>query len=188
MVTKSPLELSQGDTLSLLAEESGVFIYERATALPSAWIVTHLESVGEDDWLARVNAADFDPWQTALVEPDANCGHAAGQPAGDVIVTTYLPNRIVARTQGEGGLAVFSERFVPGWNATLDGESVSLLRANGVLRAVCVPAGGHTIEFSYRPLSLRVGAIVTGLALFSLAAMGLAGGRRRPPGSPIGVD
>ena len=64
------------------------------------------------------------------------------------------------------GFVVFSETWMPGWEARLGGRRVDLLRANHAFRAVEVPAGRSRIELAYRPWSFRIG-----LAL-SLAGVG----------------
>jgi hypothetical protein len=59
------------------------------------------------------------------------------------------------------GLAVFSEIYYPGWNATIDGEKAQVLRADYILRALEIPAGNHTIEFTFEPSAYTVGNKVT---------------------------
>ena len=67
-------------------------------------------------------------------------------------------------TAAADGVLVLSEVAYPGWRVFVDGERVSMVRADYTLRAVCVPAGTHRITFSFWPASLVVGAIVTVLA------------------------
>jgi len=75
----------------------------------------------------------------------------------------YGINRLVYESNSmANGLAVFSEIYYPkGWEATIDGEPVPILRANYILRALAVPAGRHKIEFAFKPKPYTVGNKVT---------------------------
>ena len=170
VVATAPLELADDDTLSLLVKESGVFIYQRSTAMPRVWIASELEPVAEGELLARVNDPTFDPRRTALVAPGVDC--QTGTP-GAVYIAHGAENELKAEVDSGGGLVVFSERFAPGWEATIDGELAPLLRVDGILRGICVPAGEHVIQLSYRPPSLVWGAGITCFAL-AILAVGVA--------------
>jgi hypothetical protein len=179
VVTKQPLELAEGDSLQPLGAESGVYIYERSSALPPAWLVTRLETVAPERLSARLNDPAFDPRAIALVTPGTTCAQADGRPAGEVELTDYVENRIAGRTTGGGGLLILSERDAPGWRATLDGHRVPLLRVDGILRGICVPAGVHEIQLEYRPSVLVWGAGISGVALLAVVALGVLGSRPR---------
>ncbi len=65
-------------------------------------------------------------------------------------------------TTSSANLAVFSEIYYPkGWRATLNGNEIPIVRANYVLRAVAIPEGKHTIEFTFAPSAYVVGNKVT---------------------------
>jgi hypothetical protein len=176
LVTKSPMELIEDDTLVLLGEESGVYVYQRTTAMPRAWKVSQARAISGDNVLAQINDPAFDPWQTAFVELGVNCSHGE---SGAVRILRYDENELVARVDGGGGLVVFSERFTPGWRVTIDGESASLLRVDGVLRGVCVPAGDHLLRMQYQPPSLTVGAGVSAVAVGGLLVLFWVDRRRK---------
>ena len=40
------------------------------------------------------------------------------------------------------------------WTATIDGVETPIYKGNGLIRAVVVPAGSHTVKFAYRPKTL----------------------------------
>ena len=80
------------------------------------------------------------------------------------------------RSEGEKpGLVVLTDAHYPGWEATLDGEPVRILRANLDFRAVVVPAGIHEIEMRYRPASFRTGILLAGLSVLACGGAGILG-------------
>lgn len=71
-----------------------------------------------------------------------------------------------------------SDVFYPGWTATIDGVPTQLFQTDYILRGVAVPPGRHTIEVKFKPRSLVVGGIVSGLSLVVLVAFCFATHRR----------
>ena len=58
-----------------------------------------------------------------------------------------------------------SELDYPGWRAWVDGTPVSILRADGMLRAITLAAGSHQITMSFEPASLTWGAVISAFGL-----------------------
>jgi hypothetical protein len=90
---------------------------------------------------------------------------------------TYKPNELTYESDSKTeGLAVFSEIYYNvrnEWKVTIDGKPADMLRANYVLRALRVPAGKHTINFKFEPVSVAVGSkidLVSSLLLVALIA------------------
>jgi prepilin-type N-terminal cleavage/methylation domain-containing protein len=79
--------------------------------------------------------------------------------ANDVTLEAALPAE---------GFVVLRDSFDPSWRATVDGASAQVVRANGLYRAVRVPAGRHVIRFRYRPLALGVGLTLSGMTALAL--------------------
>ncbi len=44
-----------------------------------------------------------------------------------------------------------SDLYFPGWEARSDDKPLRIWRANGLYRAVCVPAGEHRVRFDFSP-------------------------------------
>jgi hypothetical protein len=76
------------------------------------------------------------------------------------------------------GWLFLAESWYPGWRAKIDGQTVEILRADYMFKAVEVPAGNHVVELHYSPTSFKVGMFVTGLAV-SLVIVLIAVQRRR---------
>ena len=184
VVTTAPLEFDdedgdQPEAPRKLLKESGVTIYERPNALPRAWVVPQVEVVEREETLARIHAPDFDPRSVGLVESPLACEGGDVADPGAVEVLRYEGNRIEARVKSGGGLLIFSEVYYPGWRATVDGGPVPLVRADYLLRALCVPAGEHQVVLVYDPLSVKVGLAVTGLVALALVGVGAWTARQR---------
>jgi hypothetical protein len=161
----------------LVLEESGVWVYERPGALPRAWVVPRVETLDDADILARIHEPDFDPLAVALVESPLAC---EGDGSGKVESVLDEGNRIGARVSGGGGLLILSEVHYPGWRAEVDGAPATLVRADYVLRAVCVSPGEHQVTLVYAPPLLKVGLAVTFLTLVGLTVTVIWQRVRRP--------
>jgi uncharacterized membrane protein YfhO len=75
------------------------------------------------------------------------------------------------------GLVILAETYYPGWHLTIDGQPAPIFRANRMMRGAAVPAGQHTLVYTYEPASFRIGAIISTAGLIALVA--LAGFRNR---------
>ena len=82
---------------------------------------------------------------------------------GTVTLTDYQPNALTYEASlGGSSLVVFSEIYYPkGWKAAIDGEEAKILRVNYVLRALEVPQGEHTVQFTFEPKSYYLGNTIS---------------------------
>ena len=180
LVTTAPQEFPAGpDAPRLLLEQSGVYVYERPAALPRAWIVPQIEVLYDTAaTLTRIHDPDFDPRTTALVNSALECEGTVVGEAGEVEIVHYEGNRIEAQVRGGGGLLIFSEVDYPGWQATVDDNPAQLVRADYLLRALCVPAGEHRVALVYNPPLLKVGLAITALTLLLIVAVAIWAARQ----------
>ena len=74
----------------------------------------------------------------------------------DVAGASMTPTRLDIRLApaANPGWLVVSELDFPGWRATADGRPLPIQRANGMFRAVCVPAGSRRVEFRFHPWTM----------------------------------
>ena len=151
-------------------------VYENPHAGERAWVVHQIEV---DSSAARpskrVNDANFDPRRVALLQqPPAEAIESASDSNESSIENIRNePNSQAFRVQTRGrGLLVVSEVFYPGWYASVDGRPAPIYRVDGILRGVVVPDGASTVTFEYRPISVRVGAAFSLVALLGTAILG----------------
>ena len=86
------------------------------------------------------------------------------------------------RTAGDRpGLLVLSDAYYPGWRATVDGEAAPIYPTNVLFRGVPIPAGEHTVVFTYAPSGWLLGwglAAAGAVLLGGLGVLSVWGFRR----------
>jgi uncharacterized membrane protein YfhO len=123
----------------------------------------------------------FDPVLEVLVEdtPQPHLSSPSLAPIAFTLTLRDAPNRVTIRAiLSEPGYLVLTDTWYPGWQASVDGTPVPLLRANHAFRAVWLQAGEHVVEMRYRPASVRWGSAITLAALICLI-LGLAVSSRK---------
>lgn len=134
--------------LSLAGGAGAIRIYENPGALPRAWIAGSAVATPPD--LATAGfPAGFDPLRTAMIEGPLP---AAGLSGGTARILRYANDRVSVETvAGGGGILVLADAWHPWWRARIGGREVPIRRAYGLVRAVVVPPGTATVEFSFEP-------------------------------------
>ncbi len=128
-------------------------------ALGNAWFVENI------DWVDTPNEEiealyTFDPATTAIINKkfDKTINAQTNlrkDSLAQINLIEYKPNEIrYQSSNSEDGLAVFSEIYYPGWEASIDGKPVDIVQADYILRAIEVPAGQHEIVLTFKPQSI----------------------------------
>ena len=90
-------------------------------------------------------------------------------PTDQVVLVGERPGKLWVRANAsQRRLLIVADSFHPGWVATIDGQSTTLVRAEGDFIGCWVPAGSHEISFRFEPAGLWWGKRL------SLLGMGLA--------------
>jgi hypothetical protein len=157
-------------------------IVDNPDALPRAYVVFDFEVTPLHVALERVIDGKHDFRASVLVdrEPGSWARSTHAKPLEPAVIRSLEPERVeIDATPSADGLLVLSDTFYPGWRATVDGAEVEILRANGLFRAIRIPAGHHLVVFDYAPRSVRRGAWTTGLSLLAIVVVPLAARRLR---------
>ena len=130
-------------------------------ALGNCWLVKEVKFVKNAD--EEMNALNsFDPTAVAFVDEHFK----AAVPFTPVYDSSaYI--KLVENKNDEikyefnaatNQFAVFSEIYYPhGWEAYIDGKKTPYCKTNYALRGLSIPAGKHSIEFIFDPVSVRKG-------------------------------
>lgn len=154
-------------------------LHEINDPLPRAWMAYRVMVAGDDHQaLGWLSDPGFDIHGTVILESEPPIDLPETPPEDwRIEIPAYEPERITLQVETPAaGMLVVSEWDYPGWQAWVDGQRAATWRANAGLRAVPLTAGEHTVEFVYRPLSVRLGSLislVSGAGLLALALSSL---------------
>jgi uncharacterized membrane protein YfhO len=93
-------------------------------------------------------------------------------------VTSYRADDVMIHTSSSADAwLVLSDTYYPGWTATVDGQSVMVLRGDVLFRTVAIPGGEHDVEFRFEPASVKIGLPISiGALVVLLGVLAVAGG------------
>jgi hypothetical protein len=106
-----------------------------------------------------------------------------------VRIMSYLPNRVEVQASADKNcLLVLLDSYYPGWKATVDGAATRVLPFKEAFRAVELPAGTHSVIFSFSPDSFWYGFALSLSVALAWAASLLWRRRMLSGGSRSAVD
>ncbi len=175
----APKEQAPGDErlVPVYADNPRIDVYLNTQALPLAFMV-HEATIVENHTAAwEALFADFNPTETVILE-ESQARHLSETgdrrleiEGGTVEFVRYGINEIVLAVEMPAdGWLVLSEVYYPGWQATVDGDRVEVLRADYTFRAVRLPPGEHVVRMTFTPRTWKVGLAVSGITWAGLAA------------------
>jgi hypothetical protein len=157
--------------------DGDVVIYRLKDVLPRAFVVGNSKKVEREKMREMVLGGE-DPLNAVLLEEDVEC---RGE-GGNAEIISYEPERVKIRTEvnGECGFLVLSDTYYPGWKVYVDGKREKILKAYGFIRAVKVGGGVHTVEFVFKPLTVKIGMVLSIVGILFAFSFLLLGKRPEP--------
>ena len=144
----------------------------RESAYGAAWFVDSVLGVrGAAEEIQALGLVDLS--STAIVAERDLPEQRAFATDGEIDLVEYAPNYLKYRyTAAEPMFAVFSEIFYDkGWSVTVDGQAAEAVRVDYILRGMQLPAGEHTVEWSFRAPNWGVVNTVTALCSLLVVAV-----------------
>jgi uncharacterized membrane protein YfhO len=87
-------------------------------------------------------------------------------PLGEAKVIRREGGRVtVEATASQDCVLVMLDAYYPGWKAWVDEEPTDVFPVYYAFRGVFFPAGKHTVQLRYQPLSFRIGLALSTLTL-----------------------
>jgi hypothetical protein len=132
--------------------------------LGNAWTVSEVKMVNNaNEEMAALDS--LNPGTTAVVDVRFSEYLKNVKPSSDstnkIRLTEYKPNKLTYEFDSPNQeVVIFSENYYKGnedWISSIDGKEAPHFRADYVLRAMVVPAGKHTIEFVFNPITVEKG-------------------------------
>jgi hypothetical protein len=160
---------ADGQIVSVFEGDPQINIYLNQAALARVLFVGQAIVVPNHDaaWEA-IRADSFDPGRLVILEGGRSLDT---QPSSTLAIIDYKTDQVtVAVDTDQPGYLVLSDAYYPGWQATVDGRPEPVERANYAFRAVYIPAGQHTVQFTFDPLIWKIGLAVSGVTLLILSA------------------
>ena len=146
------IDKTLGD-LDFVGRTSDAYVYENPRALPRVMLVGEWRIAEFGKLTASGWPADVDPRRTVLLEQAPGAPPRSMQAPGSARLSRYANSEIVVEVDAPaGGILVLNDVWHPWWRAAVDGTEAEILRANVIFRAVPVPAGTHTVRFTFEPL------------------------------------
>jgi hypothetical protein len=143
-------------------------LLERPSALSRFRVFSNYECLADPDAeLDRLASPSFDVQGTILLNQCPGFPAVPG-PSREASFEELSSGRIRVSAIGPGVL-FFGDAFHEGWHPYVNGNRMTLLRANGAFNAVELPSGAASAEWRFEPASFRVGLLVSLAGLLLLA-------------------
>lgn len=155
----------------LVFNDKQINVYENKNIFPRAFLVGKYQLTNSyQDAQDAIKNQTFNLRDTVVLEKNLpldekdqlNPNLLISDATSNVTITSYLPNKVSINVHAEkSSLLILTDSYYPGWQAHVDGKESMIYRADGLVRAVFVPAGSHTVEFSYLPESFVIGVMIS---------------------------
>ena len=170
------LELVKTGTLQLASGPVTAYVYRLQQTAPRAWFASRLIAVNNSDELFGRILDDEAPAGVAYVDGPLWRGASTFASATVTSLDAKAEAMVVKVAVPDEALLVVSELYYPlRWKVRIDGRSAAMIKVNGLLRGVVVPAGSREVRFYYDRSGFETGRWIS-LGAFVVALLMVVGG------------
>jgi hypothetical protein len=154
----------------------GMLVFTNPNSYPRTYLTkTAAPLTSPDDAMNALLDATTDLRDRSVYEGSSSnhtAAPAADAPDDASLILTDKPERVVidTRTASER-LLVLADRMDDGWQVTVDGNPAEALTANYLFRGVFVPAGHHSVEWTYHAPGLVTGVTISIISVIALLGL-----------------
>ena len=115
-------------------------------------------------------------WLEAPARPDVGAYLSGGPPTPgeSARVVHQESDRVeIEAVLERPGIVVLADIDYPGWTLEIDGRPAPAYRANRLMRGAAVASGRHTLVYTFRPASFRIGLIGSGVGLAAIVLLAI---------------
>lgn len=138
--------------------------YTRSPRLPEAYVVGNVETATLPEIATRLQRPDADFEHTVLLDDAGDAFAGRTDSALTATVSGAMSDHGTGRfdvTSSGPGVLVISSTWLDGWEATVNGRSVPVTRANGLVLGIPVEKGQSIVTLQFRAPGLRTGALIS---------------------------
>ena len=170
------LKLVKTGELQLANGSVTVNIYALQGTAPRAWFASRVTGVNSNDTLFVSLLDDQAPAGEAYVDGSLWKGTRTFAPATVTSLDAKAESMVVKVAAPAEAFLVVSEVYYPlRWNVTVDGRKAAIVKVNGLLRGVVLPAGSREVRFYYDRSGFETGQRIS-LGAFVVALLMVVGG------------
>lgn len=150
----APFDRPGTSAWGIQTNQTGPFaLMEFTGALPRAKLYSQWRvSTNDTATLATLGDSSFNPDDLVLVDDEISAPAAAASANGTVEYVSYTPKRFEQLTSSTASsVLLVNDKYDNDWKVTVDGKPEKILRCNFLMRGVPLPAGQHTLLWSYHP-------------------------------------
>ena len=170
------LELVKTGTLQLASGPVTASVYRLQQTASRAWFASRVIAVNNSDELFARILDDEAPAGVAYVDGSLWRGASMFAAATVTSLDAKAESMVVKVAAPGEAFLVVSELYYPlRWKVKIDGRSASMIKVNGLLRGVVVPAGSREVRFNYDRSGFETGRWIS-LGAFVVAMLMVVGG------------